>query len=60
MALGMWLSCPCGEHVKMYIAKSQVFGPMTSKAVDWQTIDAREEAEGGSASGYIDLANIRT
>ena len=39
MALSLSYRCSCGEHFKIY-------GEVVSRAVDWQAVDAREEADG--------------
>ena len=46
MALGLSYRCRCGEHFKIYVPKDQVYGEAVSRAVDWQAVDAREEADG--------------
>ena len=39
MALGLSYCCSCGEHFKIY-------GEVVSRAVDWEAVNAREEADG--------------
>ena len=46
MALGIWIPCPCGTHIRAYIPKEILFGPISGKTVNWKAIDNREEAEG--------------
>ncbi len=46
MALGLSYRCNCGEHFKIYVPKDKVYGEAVSRAVDWQAVDAREEADG--------------
>ena len=46
MALGLSYRCTCGEHFKIYVPKNKVYGDAVSRAVDWQAIDDREEADG--------------
>ncbi|MFH1569773.1 MAG: hypothetical protein ABIL09_17385 [Gemmatimonadota bacterium] len=46
MALGLSYRCGCGQHYKVYLPKGKVYGEMVSRAVDWQAVDAREEADG--------------
>lgn len=46
MAVGIWIPCPCGTHIKAYVPKALLFGPISGKTVNWRAIDDREEAEG--------------
>ena len=46
MALGLSYRCHCGERFKIYVPKNRVYGDTVSRAVDWQAVDAREEADG--------------
>lgn len=46
MALGISYRCTCGEKFKIYLPKGKVYGEAVSRAVNWQAIDAREEADG--------------
>ena len=46
MALGISYRCTCGENFKIYLPKGKVYGDTVSHAVDWQAVDAREEANG--------------
>jgi hypothetical protein len=46
MALGLSYRCHCGEKFKYYLPKEKVYGETISRAVDWQAVDAREEADG--------------
>ena len=46
MALGLSYRCACGERYKIYLPKGKVYGDVVSRAVDWQAVDAREEADG--------------
>ena len=46
MALGLSYRCRCGERYKIYLPKGKVYGETVSRAVDWQAVDAREEADG--------------
>ena len=46
MALGLSYRCLCGEKFKYYLPKEKVYGETLSRAVDWQAVDAREEADG--------------
>ena len=46
MALGLSYRCSCGERFKIYLPKDKVYGDAVSHAVDWQAVDAREEADG--------------
>ena len=46
MALGLSYRCSCGEHFKIYVPKNKIYGEVVSQAVDWQAVDAREEADG--------------
>lgn len=46
MALGLSYHCTCGKKYKVYMPKRKLFVDLVNRAVDWQAIDAREEAEG--------------
>ena len=46
MALGLSYRCHCGEKFKVYLPKGKVYSQAVSRAVDWQAVDAREEADG--------------
>ena len=46
MALGLSYRCRCGERYKIYLPKGKVYGETVSRVVDWQAVDAREEADG--------------
>jgi len=46
VALGLSYRCRCGERYKIYLPKGRVYGETVSRAVDWQAVDAREEADG--------------
>ncbi|MEE3339025.1 MAG: hypothetical protein VX255_21785 [Candidatus Latescibacterota bacterium] len=46
MALGLSYRCACGERFKVYLPKGMVYGETVSRAVDWDAVDAREEADG--------------
>ncbi len=46
MALSLSYRCSCGEHFKIYVPKNKIYGEVVSRAVDWQAVDAREEADG--------------
>jgi hypothetical protein len=44
--MGLSYRCTCGEHFKIYVPKNRVYGDAVSRAVDWQAIDDRKEADG--------------
>jgi len=46
MALGLLYRCRCGERFKVYLPKQKLFQPVTEGVVDWQALDAQEEADG--------------
>ncbi|MBT3344438.1 MAG: hypothetical protein HN712_23520 [Gemmatimonadetes bacterium] len=46
MALGLSYRCSCGERFKVYLPKGMVYGETVSRVVDWNAVDAREEADG--------------
>ena len=46
MALGLSYRCSCGEHFKIYVPKNKIYRDAVSRSVDWQAVDAREEADG--------------
>lgn len=46
MALGLSYRCMCGRKYKIYMPKSKLFVDIVNRVVDWQAVDAREEAEG--------------
>lgn len=46
MALGLSYRCRCGTRYKIYLPKGKVYGETVSRVVDWQAVDAREEADG--------------
>ena len=43
MALSLSYRCSCGEHFKIYVPKNKM---VVSRAVDWEAVDTREEADG--------------
>ena len=46
MALGLSYCCGCGMKYKVYMPKRKIFGEIVNRVVDWQAVDAREEADG--------------
>ena len=46
MALSLSYRCSCGEHFKIYVPKNKIYGEVGSRAVDWEAVDTREEADG--------------
>ena len=46
MSLGFLYTCTCGQRFKVYVPKAKLFRALTGRTVDWQSIDAAEEAEG--------------
>jgi hypothetical protein len=46
VALALSYCCTCGRRYKIYVPKQKVFGETISRSVDWQAVDAREEAHG--------------
>ena len=46
VALGLSYRCICGKKYKIYMPKRKLFSDLVSRMVDWQAIDAREEADG--------------
>ena len=53
MALGLSYRCGCGVNYKVYMPKRKIFGEIVNRVVDWQAVDAREEAAG--EGGVVDL-----
>ena len=47
VSLGLLYTCTCGCRFKAYVPKQKLFRAMTGKTVDWKSIDAEEEADGG-------------
>lgn len=56
MALGLSYCCACGKKYKIYMPKRKLFVDV-SRVVDWQAIDAREEAD-GAVEGVKRLAEM--
>ena len=46
VALGLSYRCGCGVNYKVYMPKRKIFGEIVNRVVDWQAVDAREEAAG--------------
>ena len=46
MALGLSYRCACGRKYKIYMPKRKLFDDLVNRVVDWEEVDAREEAEG--------------
>ena len=46
MALGLSYRCGCGVNYEVYMPKRKIFGEIVNRVVDWQAVDAREEADG--------------
>ena len=46
VALGLACRCSCGENFKIYLPKDRLYTETVSRVVDWQAIDAREQADG--------------
>ncbi len=46
MALGLLYTCKCGRRYKAYVPKQKLFRGLTGKHVDWNVVDATDEACG--------------
>ena len=46
VALGLSYRCGRGMKYKIYMPKRKIFRDIVNRVVDWQAVDAREEADG--------------